>query len=511
MDIGRPLRLLPTLPMLYECLTEAGWDCAMTLSEESQHYQEIRLYHRKQTLRKDVLYLLRPTERDFPVDDYAYLSAGDLPGRANHLRCPNLPDEEILDQLLEIFSRFRDWEDQIDGLLYRNASLQELCELGAEILENPVWIHDDWFVMMAMSGELSQIMEPEYLMSSARGFVPRAVVEDFQNDSEYLETYTHRRARIWYAEERDHASLYVNLWEGPVYKGRLLVARKNREFCLRDFMVAEALTQRAMMLLRRKGLGDGEQHQNMDDIVYALLQGRQPEQTEMSYLMNMLQWQHTDRFLCVRLRPQQSEGTSITDHLIHSDLFSVFQKSYILLEGQEQCVVLNLSGNPLSLGQVRHLLAPLCRDYCLYAGISSPVEGIGEIHGAYYQAGAALEQAFRLQSDKWIMPFWECSLDHILRNLPLPLQPNHLIAPQLRELIEHDRERGTQYFETLRQYLLLERDIPKTSEALIIHRTTLLYRVKKIQTLLGLDLEDPWRRLQLLLSLWILEQEEHSL
>ena len=76
---------------------------------------------------------------------------------------------------------------------------------------------------------------------------------------------------------------------------------------------------------------------------------------------------------------------------------------------------------------------------------------------------------------------------------------------ELQLLMEHDRERGTQYFETLRTYLLQERDIPRTSEQLIIHRTTLQYRLKKIQSLTELDLNDSRQRLYLLLSLWILD------
>ena len=56
-------------------------------------------------------------------------------------------------------------------------------------------------------------------------------------------------------------------------------------------------------------------------------------------------------------------------------------------------------------------------------------------------------------------------------------------------------------------YLLCERDIPKTSQALIIHRTTLLYRLKKMETLVTLDLDDPDQRLYLLLSLWIMDRQ----
>lgn len=73
-------------------------------------------------------------------------------------------------------------------------------------------------------------------------------------------------------------------------------------------------------------------------------------------------------------------------------------------------------------------------------------------------------------------------------------------------LQEYDNEKGTEYFKTLREYLLQERDAPRTADKLIIHRTTLRYRLKKIYSLVQLNLEDPWQRLYLMLSLWILEK-----
>ena len=506
MDLVRPIRLTPTLPMLKESLTQAGWECEMALTDAAQHYRGVRLYHGQAELQKDVLYLLRPEEKKFPFDAYSYISAAAHPGKANHLVCPHHPDAEIMDRLLEIFAQFQSWQDAVDLLVYRNADLQELCELASRLLENPVCIHDDWFVMMAITAEYAEIMELEYMMSSAKGLVPRAVVEDFQYDSDFLETYTSHGAQTWSQPDQTQQSLYVNLWDGPVYKGRLLVARKNRDFLLRDYLLAEVLTQRAVMLLRRKRLGDENTHRNMDDIIFALVQGRKTEQVDLNYLLNMLSWQPSDRFVCLRIRPQQGSNTPTVDHLIHSDLFRSFPGSYILLDGQEQCVILNLSREPND--QIRHRLAPLCRDYGLYAGISSPVNGIGDIQAAYHQAGAALDKAFRLRSDKWILSFPECALDHVLRNLPAPLQPAHLVVPELLDLIRYDEKHDTQYFATLRTYLLRERDIPKTSEALIIHRTTLQYRLKKIQSMLHMDLDDPWRRLQLQLSLWILQDQK---
>ena len=64
---------------------------------------------------------------------------------------------------------------------------------------------------------------------------------------------------------------------------------------------------------------------------------------------------------------------------------------------------------------------------------------------------------------------------------------------------------GTQYYETLRAYLYHERNIPQTAAALIIHRTTLTYRLEKLQELVPLRLDDIERRLYLLLSYYILD------
>ena len=507
MDMRRAIRLQPTLEMIAEHMVLSGWNCRLHLAGEDRQYRGIRLYHHNQQLQEDMLYLLRPQETRFPVDTYSYLCAVPKGGKANHLICPGQPDEVIMDSLMEIFFQFQRWEDDIGQLIYRGAGLQDLCELGAQLLENPVCIHDDWFVMMAATKEFFEIMEPEYLMTSEKGFVPSAVVEDFRDDSDYLETYTHHDAQIWTQQDQNQLTLYVNLWDGPIYKGRLLVGRKNRDFRKSDFLVAEMLTQQALMMLRRRRMEDQMVYRNMDDIVFSLLQGTHSNPTELGQLLKVLNWNRDDRFACILLKSQQSNDGAMMEQLLHRALFRVFPGAYVLLGTQEQCVVCNLSQNKMELADIRRLLAPLCRDYCQYAGISSPASGILELQGAYYQAGAALRQAFLLRSDKWILRFSDCAMDHILLNLPSPMTAGSLVAPELEEMMAYDKENGTQYFETFREYLLQERDIPRTSEKLIIHRTTLLYRLKKIQSLFPMDLEDPWQRMYLMMSLWILEKE----
>ena len=507
MDSIGILRLQPNMPILVEAFQDIGWVCHPQIRDPRQSYRSIRLYHGQQELHPDVLYLLKPTEDRFPTDLYSYICAAPKPGAANHFICPGRPDEQIMDFILELFTTYQQWEQMIDQLIFRKDGLQELCQLGARLLENPVCIHDDWFMMIAMSQNMAQTMAPEYIASSTKGFIPKMILDDFRHDSEYLETYSYRDAQIWKRTESTPEALYVNLWEGTVYRGRLLVLHSNRPFKQLDFILAEVLTQRAVFLLRQQYLGEQRILQSMDDVVYSLVQGKQMEPADMTQLLNMLNWRKNDRFLCIRVKPQQYEGKTVMEHVLHSDLFRIFPEGYILFSGDEQCVILNLTRDPVSGAMIRHRLAPLCRDYCLYAGISSPVTDIHDLHLAYFQAQVAMDQAFRLHSDKWIIHFADCAMEHMLQTMDSPLPTWCLVSPELQAMVEHDRDKGTQYFETFREYLLNERDIPKTSEKLIIHRTTLLYRLKKIQSMMNVNLEDPWERLYMMLSLWILEQQ----
>lgn len=75
----------------------------------------------------------------------------------------------------------------------------------------------------------------------------------------------------------------------------------------------------------------------------------------------------------------------------------------------------------------------------------------------------------------------------------------------LQELRQFDKAHSTQYYDTLRAFLLHERSIPKTAEALIIHRTTLTYRLGKLQEQWNLNLDDSDTRLYLLLSFRLLD------
>ena len=119
---------------------------------------------------------------------------------------------------------------------------------------------------------------------------------------------------------------------------------------------------------------------------------------------------------------------------------------------------------------------------------------------------AALNYIQEEDSSNWFVSFSSCALSYIRECACHEFSPEMLVHPALPDLRKRDKENGTQYYETLRAFLVCERDIPQTSQQLIIHRTTLTYRLGRILEVTNLNLDDPNLRLYLLLSFHILDR-----
>lgn len=507
MELTHLMRLIPTMDMVAEELEEAGIFCQRFIPRPDRSYRAVMPYTGQSRLAEDILYLVGP-EQDaaFPADRASCVCTRAIPGRENRLCCPGRTAEELMQRILELFCRFQEQEAQLNQLLFSGEGLDDLCQLGQELTGCPVCIHDDWFILIAMSEGAEAIMPPEGSGGSGRGFIPRSILEEFKFDTDYEQTFAQQRCQLWVNSPDLGRCLYVNLWQDRRYRGRLLYFESRRALKSADYLMAECLAQRAMLLLLRQKPG-ARPHRNLDDVIYALLEGRDPGPGDLRFLLDTLRWGAEDSYLCVRLQTQQEDVAGVLGHVLHSDLFRAFPGSYVMFLERQQCLVLNLTREEPGFQELRHRISPLCMDYGLYGGISSPVRGIRALDQAAKQADIALERAFELRGADWVQSFSDCALEYMLGSIHSGLEPRYLAAPEWLALRSYDRDHDTRYFETLRTYLLMERDIPKTAKALIIHRTTLIYRLNKIRALTGLDLEDPDLRLYLLLSLRLLERQ----
>jgi len=126
--------------------------------------------------------------------------------------------------------------------------------------------------------------------------------------------------------------------------------------------------------------------------------------------------------------------------------------------------------------------------------------------GMCYQDPEMVGEALELMKDARFHGESVCSAQQL--RTPLLLKNlegrEDLIAQEVRTLAAHDREKGTQYCETLYYYLICCRSLQKTCEALFTHRNTVLYRIRRMQEEFAIPLDEPLKHADLLLSVSLL-------
>ena len=78
--------------------------------------------------------------------------------------------------------------------------------------------------------------------------------------------------------------------------------------------------------------------------------------------------------------------------------------------------------------------------------------------------------------------------------------------PEILKLERYDNTNAADMAITLKVYLENDRNIARASEVLNVHRTTLLYRIGRIEKITGLDFEDYETRFLAMLSFHMLDK-----
>jgi DNA-binding PucR family transcriptional regulator len=103
-------------------------------------------------------------------------------------------------------------------------------------------------------------------------------------------------------------------------------------------------------------------------------------------------------------------------------------------------------------------------------------------------------------------------LEALLASLGPPERMREFCDRRLGVLAAYDREHGAQLVETLDAYFASGRSLAAAALRLHTHRNTILYRLRRIEKLTGVDLHDPQIELELQVALRIaaLLSAEHA-
>jgi purine catabolism regulator len=125
------------------------------------------------------------------------------------------------------------------------------------------------------------------------------------------------------------------------------------------------------------------------------------------------------------------------------------------------------------------------------------VEEPAGLRDSYEQAREAARVGAAMNPGGSVTTFEELGLLHWLYHVPLEQQSGNIFLEHIRKLATYDADQDKELVKTLEIYLDHGGSLADASQALYIHRNTLLHRVDRIEALCHVDLRDPLQRLNL--------------
>ncbi|GKU30338.1 PucR family transcriptional regulator [Clostridium folliculivorans] len=293
--------------------------------------------------------------------------------------------------------------------------------------------------------------------------------------------------------------------------GRFIVYENNIPFQKIDFMLIDKVSSLISAQLQKDILLNLDNNNLPNYLLADLIEGKQIDESVVKNKQQYLKWAKSEHLYIMVIGSNRQEA-------FDSKISAIFRalKSYIPIG---QCIIYN-PGIVAFIDELlfNKLLNSPNKDFSeflsknnLYAGISQKYSLLTDSKKHYMNAVTAMEIGLKRNIN---CSFFEDCTMHILYELiSNRYDQMDFCHPAVAMLMTYDKENGTNFLETLKQYIFYSSSPGEAARLLNIHRNTLFYRINKIKEMTDIALEHGDEICKIFLSIRLLEikEELHSL
>lgn len=325
-------------------------------------------------------------------------------------------------------------------------------------------------------------------------------VHEWKENSEMVKTMDTDGVH-WWTMDDGRQSLYCNLRNSIGYwKGRCIVHSGAYSLQEGDRYPVSVFTRHLMLLMNKKSSVSNHVDSILKNKLIENLSERQSTALSpmLADILPVIGWFPYDTYLCFclsQVTPEAYENMKM-GNLTCSNIENRLPHCRSFFYNECIVVLVNLTSGNHNPEDVRMSIAYILRDGFFHMGISLPFHDLNKISLYYKQAYYAL-MGMERNSEIWYRQFSDCRIQYIADILNRDALVIELYDIALNKLKKYDEKNLTELFDTLKYYLMSERSIKQTSLHFKINRTTVNYRLKRIQDITQIDFEDPDERLLL--------------
>ena len=230
-----------------------------------------------------------------------------------------------------------------------------------------------------------------------------------------------------------------------------------------------------------------------------LLDGKIAVGKNYSHRLNYVKEEFSGNLYCMVIETARSSHTLNTMH-IRSVFETKFPNTMTLMYNGGIIILLRLSDRQLLQEKDYDQIAEICSEYGLYAGMGNSFHNILHLKDYYQQGLRSIELGICQKNEPSLFLYRDYYLSHMTAVFTQKESPRTFCHPQLKILLDYDKENSTNLSYILYTWLICERNSATASQVMYMHRNTLIYRLKKINSLISVDFENYLERQHIILS-----------
>lgn len=418
---------------------------------------------------------------------------------------PNVPPEELLVRLQELFAYYQQWENQLYLASMKQCSLSEFGKLSLKIFDNPIQFYNQKTLncVFAVADSSRYNLPDSFPSVDENGYMSMEHLLNLKLEN-VLDTLAVRPMYI----KRDTLTLPAIMQDIIIqhsHIGRIIVLEVHKPLDERDMALVMVLTEHIRQFLLHNPALYGAHSRYIDRTLSRLICGEHVKDATIVSALQFLEWEPQHEYFCLTAKLPEYDHSRNSLHMLAVTISSITKSNCFLIHEDSLIFLFNLTVSGLTRDEHLKTLLPVLRDNLLKVGISTPFNDFKQLYNYYKQASIALQTGVQSDPSFWYFRFENYALKYMAAKIYQDMEPTVLCPEGLVQLIKYDRKKDNHYVHILKTYLECNMNISETAKRLYMHRNTLLYKLERIKEILGVTLEKHETRLLLMLALYILE------
>lgn len=410
--------------------------------------------------------------------------------------------------VLNLYLEYREWVYEMDNAAFYEYSIERVLNSAAHFLNVSLSLVNrmyqvEYQVLSDISASWNEVLNEQGEMT-----VP-SIQNLYIENPAFDETFDENGLIFYpYMDRPGVRTYYYNIFYCHTYLCRLLIEVEETEKLLPLHQLLEYLC----VCLKRCYIHNyKESLKNPNESVFRSFwsdaaAGKPYTRAEAAKALKGIGWDSRDAFLVVKLQPNGYGNSSQTLKFFCTQFENTFPNTYAAENGKAIYALWNLSMQE-NKDIHRTNISVFLRENLLIAGISCPFSDFFDLDFYIREAEIALKLGQKKNPSFWIYEFGDYRLEYMVGKLTEELPVHDLCHQALVILKEYDRSQPDSHLVlTLYEYIKCRFNAAEAAEKLHIHRTTFFYRLRRIQELTDIHLED-WKEWVLLVFSFIMEEK----